>query len=232
MSSIPDTLEQLVYEVLQGDLSSNPYLQPHAIASKDKALKTNAQKIIPAINELLKRVGVCEETMQGFTTEVDKKITEELTQRLNQLAGELQTKLEASYKEEMDARIEALEEALTLSMKEQISEQVKQFASGNEESGESMRKVLVESVYLSPGEKVTLENIKASELFPENIICYCYGTLQMQPFYNCWNSTRHNGVDTSTPAEPIHVRGESDESVTIKNVTSSNGVKLYIYKYV
>ena len=81
MSSIPETLEQLIYEVLQGDLSQNPYLQPHVIASKDKSLKTQAKKIIPAINELLKRVGVCEETMQGFTSEVDKKITEELRTR-------------------------------------------------------------------------------------------------------------------------------------------------------
>ena len=113
MSEIPNTLEQLVYEVLQGDLSQNPLLQPHVIASKDKSLKTQAKKIIPAINELLKTVCVCEETMQGFTTEVDKKITEELTQQLAELSDGLQKKLEASYKEEIEKRFEALEKVVT-----------------------------------------------------------------------------------------------------------------------
>lgn len=235
MSEIPSTLEQLTYEILQGDLSQNPYLQPHLIASKDKALKTQAKKIIPAINELLKRIGICEETMQGFTAEVDKKITEELTEQLNKLAKDLQTKLEASYKEEIEKRFEALEKTVNESMAEKVQVQVQNAVNASQSidqggSGD-MKKVLVEKVTLAAKESVTLKNICASELFPENIICYCYGSLQIQPFYNCWDSARHNGISISTPAEPINVHMNKDESVTITNTASSNGIQLYIYKY-
>lgn len=69
MSELPTTLEEMQRDILQGDLASNPYLQSSVIASRDKELKTDAKKMIPAINELLKKIAVCMQTVNIFTAE-------------------------------------------------------------------------------------------------------------------------------------------------------------------
>ena len=59
MSDLPTTLAEMQRDILQGDLSLNSYLQPSPIASRDKELKTDNKKMIPAVNELLKKINVC-----------------------------------------------------------------------------------------------------------------------------------------------------------------------------
>lgn len=230
MSNIPDNLEQLVYEVLQGDLSQNPYLQPHVIASKDKSLKTQAQKVIPAINELLKRMVVCEETMQGFTTEIDKKVTEVLEQRLNQLAGELETKLEASYKEELEAKLEGLQSAiatnLTVQVKEVVNEQLSN-STGQGGSGD-MKKVLVEKVPVPKGKSITITSITQEELFPENIVVY--------QGINLLTSGTQQTVGTSSSAYglsfmPLAVTADEKGVITLQNRNTRSDLTVLIFKY-
>lgn len=231
MSNIPDNLEQLVYEVLQGDLSQNPYLQPHVIASKDKSLKTQAQKVIPAINELLKRMVVCEETMQGFTTEVDKKITEELTQQLAALESSLQEKLEASYKEEIEKRFEALEKAVAKNMSQQVKDQVQNIINQSQiqGSGGDMKKVLVEKVFVPKGKTVTITSIKQEELFPENIVVY--------QGINLLTSGTQQTVGTSSSAYglsfmPLAVTADEKGVITLQNRNTQSDLTVLIFKYV
>lgn len=230
MSNIPDNLEQLVYEVLQGDLSQNPYLQPHVIASKDKSLKTQAQKVIPAINELLKRMVVCEETMQGFTTEVDKKITEELTQQLAALESSLKEKLEASYKEEIEKRFEALEKAVAKSMSQQVQDQVQNIINQSQiqGSGGDMKKVLVEKVFVPKGKTVTITSITQEELFPENIVVYQGATLLTS---GTQQTIGGSGSVYTVTCAPLHVSVTEDGGIRLYDRNTQSDLTVLIYKY-
>lgn len=232
MSSIPETLEQLIYEVLQGDLSQNPYLQPHVIASKDKSLKTQAKKIIPAINELLKRVGVCEETMQGFTSEVDKKITEELTQQLVALESSLQEKLEASYKEEIEKRFEALEKTVAENMSQQIQDQVQNVINASQSKGQGgsgdMKKTLVEKVIVPKGETVVIHSITQEELFPENIVVYQGATLLTS---GTQQTIGGSGSVYTVTCAPLHVSVTEDGGIRLYDRNTQSDLTVLIYKY-
>lgn len=256
MSDLATTLEQMQYDILQGDLSGNPYLQPNSIKSKDKELKTNAKKIIPAINELLKRLDVCETTVDGFTTEVDTKLSdfektlantltsafrEEMATTLEAMEAALTQKLEASYKAEMKERIKVLEEEIlshqTTNINTAVEEQLEALIAageiGNGEGGSNMKKVLAEKVTIAQGDSVTLQNITQDELFPENIIVYLADTLIEQPFYNLWSDTRHNQLSWSTSAEPCEIKSDANGQITIKNTASSisQTATVLIYKY-
>lgn len=232
MSEIPNTLEQLVYEVLQGDLSQNPLLQPHVIASKDKSLKTQAKKIIPAINELLKRVCVCEETMQGFTTEVDKKITEELTQQLAELSDGLQKKLEASYKEEIEKRFEALEKVVTKNMAQQVQDQVQNVINASQSTGQGgsgdMKKVLVEKVVVPKGKSVVIHSITQEELFPENIIVYQGATLLTS---GTQQTIGGSGSIYTVTCAPLHVSVAEDGGIRLYDRNTESDLTVLIFKY-
>ena len=74
MSKVPSTLEEVQYEVLQGDLTINPKLQPSPIPAKDKELKTTAKKIIPAINELVKLVATCKQSVDTYSSQIEDKV--------------------------------------------------------------------------------------------------------------------------------------------------------------
>lgn len=79
--TLPTTLEDMQYEILQGDLTLNPRLQKSAIPAKDKELKTTAKKIIPAINELLKLLDTCKQSVDTYSNQIEEKVksvTEEL----------------------------------------------------------------------------------------------------------------------------------------------------------
>lgn len=249
------TLEQMQYDILQGDLSGNPLLQPNSIKSKDKELKTNAKKVIPAINELLKRLEVCETTVDGFTTEVDIKLSdfektlantltetfrEEMATTLEAMEAALTEKLEASYKAEIEERIKVLEEEILshqiTNINAAVEEKVNALIAAGEigsGGGSNMKKVLAEKVTIAQGDSVTLQNITQDELFPENIIVYLADTLIEQPFYNLWDSTRHNQLSWSTSAEPCEIKSDANGQITIKNTASSisQTATVLIYKY-
>ena len=135
MSDLPTTLEEMQRDILQGDLAGNLYLQPSPIASRDKELKTDSKKIIPAINEILKKITVCMETVNIFTTEfnaendelydeiiqVGNVVTEQLlsaqaeTEELGRQIIELQDNVESQNKKiaELNNDITLISDSLT-----------------------------------------------------------------------------------------------------------------------
>ena len=110
-------LYELQRDILQYDLSKNPYLQPNNILSLDKELKTESKKIIPAINEILKLVNTFTLGIQNFMEEVDGKFIDidnsisELENKIkNTVSAEDMVKIEEQYnscnKEITDAKNE------------------------------------------------------------------------------------------------------------------------------
>lgn len=74
MSDLPNTLEEMQRDILQGDLKNNPYLQGSTIPTRDKELKTKAKKIIPAINELLKMINTFSDSINDFMDNVNSEV--------------------------------------------------------------------------------------------------------------------------------------------------------------
>lgn len=104
MSSLPSTLEEMQYEVLQGDLTANPKLQPSPIPAKDKELKTTAKKIIPAINELVKLVATCKQSVDTYAGQIEEKV--------NSYGEVLGNTLKKEQLEAIESKVAEVEEAL------------------------------------------------------------------------------------------------------------------------
>lgn len=104
MSSLPSTLEEMQYEVLQGDLTANPKLQPSSIPAKDKELKTTAKKIIPAINELVKLVATCKQSVDTYAVQIEDKV--------NSYGEVLGNTLKKEQLEAIESKVAEVEEAL------------------------------------------------------------------------------------------------------------------------
>lgn len=90
MSELPVTLEEMQRDILQYDLSNNPYLQGSVIPARDKELKTKAKKIIPAINEILKNVETFTSGVQKFMEDVEKRFN-----ALEDSIAEINSKIES-----------------------------------------------------------------------------------------------------------------------------------------
>lgn len=104
MSKVPGTLEEVQYEVLQGDLTANPKLQPSPIPAKDKELKTTAKKIIPAINELVKLVATCKQSVDTYAMQIEDKV--------NSYGEVLGNTLKKEQLEAIESKVAEVEEAL------------------------------------------------------------------------------------------------------------------------
>lgn len=76
MSNLPSTLEEMQRDILQYDLSKNPYLQGSTIPVLDKELKTKSKKIIPAINELLNMVNTFSSGIETFMKDIQEEVNE------------------------------------------------------------------------------------------------------------------------------------------------------------
>lgn len=143
MSSLPSTLEEVQYEVLQGDLTANPKLQPSPIPAKDKELKTTAKKIIPAINELVKLVATCKQSVDTYAMQIEEKVS---------AYGE---KLSEAIKEE---QLKTLEEKLV-----SLDETVKGLVS---EASEALKadyaNVMEEKIKVLEGQIQALENVESA----------------------------------------------------------------------
>ena len=89
MANLPDTLEAMQRDILHYDLSLNPYLQKSSIPAKDKELKTNAKRIIPAINELLRLLNTFSAGIQNFMQDTQESINNMLDQ-IEQMSNEIE----------------------------------------------------------------------------------------------------------------------------------------------
>lgn len=105
MTALAETLEEVQVQILQGDLSKNPKLQPSPIPSKDKELKTTAKKIIPAINELLKHINVLDNTVADYSTKVqtlvdaaEASLMQAIAERVVEIEGDMDIKIDEGLK--------------------------------------------------------------------------------------------------------------------------------------
>lgn len=173
-SALPTTLEEMQYEILQGDLSQNPKLQSSNIPAKDKELKTQAKKIIPAINELLKTITTCKQSVESYSTRIEEQVSaavssmeqtvkQEQLEVINQSLATMQSQLgeqvsalsdtlKQEYATEVNERFQSLEEQISTIIAEQVAEQLAGAGSGTGTGagGEVMKKKFHSKVTVSP----------------------------------------------------------------------------------
>ena len=177
-NALPTTLEEMQYEILQGDLSQNPKLQSSNIPAKDKELKTQAKKIIPAINELLKTITTCKQSVESYSTRIEEQVSaavssmeqtvkQEQLEVINQSLATMQSQLgeqvsalsdtlKQEYATEVDERFQALEERMSTLIAEQVAEQLAGAGSGTGAGtetgagGEVMRKRFHSKITVTP----------------------------------------------------------------------------------
>lgn len=246
MSDLPLTLEEMQAKILLSDLSSNPYFTESVIPSKNKGLNTNSKKIVGAINEILKRVIVCEKTMAGFTDEVDDRLKlfqgqleqtlaesfqQQVNTKLAEIEESLQHKLEESYRKEIEQRLNAIEEKLSIANAQAISEQIDALKDQLSKGDEGMKRVLVEKVVLPKARVSTpstaiLTSITQEELFAENIVIYQDGYLLFDGVKTVQSSSSIYEVDFM----PLSVRA-IQEGIKLQNHNSNHELTVFIYKY-
>lgn len=168
MSVVLNTLEEVQYQVLQGDLTLNPKLQPSSIPAKDKELKTVAKKVIPAINELVKLVAVCKQSVDSYSSKIEEKVNafgsalgetlkQEQLDHLNtqieviekdtkQALEAISQSLSSEYGLEMDKRVQELEAQMDSIIASKVLESVKDLSlegigTGTGAGGTSMKRV-------------------------------------------------------------------------------------------
>lgn len=169
-SALPTTLEEMQYEILQGDLSLNPKLQSSTIPAKDKELKTQAKKIIPAINELLKTITTCKQSVETYSTRIEEQVSaavssmeetvkQEQLEVINQSLATMQSQLgeqvtalsdtlKQEYATEVNQRFQALEEQMSTIIAEQVAQQLA--GAGTGAGGEVMKKKFHSKVTVAP----------------------------------------------------------------------------------
>lgn len=222
MSELPSTLELMQRDILQYDLSNNPYLQGSVIPSKDKELKTNAKMIIPAINELLKIINSFTGGMQTFMEEVKNKINNidnaivDLNKKIN-LIDNSNTDLSEIIKNYNSCSKDIEELKLDIS----IMKKVCKCYNDNEDNGEDIMK-FNSKIKLTANEAKEIP-LKATSLanFQDQIVIYAYdeGTQK----YKLVNmefkmQTASNTIyKFSTSPVEIRVDYETDELTLVNN---------------
>ncbi len=166
MSKVPDTLEEVQYEVLQGDLTANPKLQPSPIPAKDKELKTTAKKIIPAINELVKLIATCKQSVDTYSDQIEEKVNaygEKLSEAIKEeqlkaleeklasldetvkvLVSDASEALKVDYANAIEQKMKALEEQI----KKQIEEAGESQGTGTGTGGNELKREFISSAEL------------------------------------------------------------------------------------
>ncbi|MCR4944266.1 MAG: hypothetical protein K5986_07405 [Clostridium sp.] len=233
MSELPVTLEEMQRDILQGDLSENPYLQQSIIPTLDKELKTKAKRIIPAINELLKLLNTLSEGVDGYVRDIHSEIDElrkdmkeikSSIDNLKDLGAESNTRIN-----DLDSKYnECLEKAAEIELDIKSMKNMYSMEEGKEDIME-----LKSKVKLQKGESKELD-IKAEELYDpkKQIKIYAYDEQSKKYKYIDYEFT----VNTSPrsvyefevwPLE-IQIEGEGNK-VTLVNKSNWNIICL-IYK--
>ena len=255
--SLPNTLDDMQLQILHEDLADNPYLQPHAIAGKDKELKTNSKKIIPAINELLKNLTVVNQTMQGFTDEVNQSIDavsvelkayidkglEDTVNKNTEEIGTLKQLMEEYMNHSLSEKVEQLEtsftekmESMQLTYDQRLSELEERIANLNNSSsgagGEEVRKVFHSKITIAAGRTVTLP-FKASEFHPlEQMEVYSNGSSSATTasyLIPLVFSNTSNSAHYYSDIPNILTNVTTDE-VTLSNGQSYGNIIVYLYE--
>ena len=242
MSSLPTNLEDMQYEILQGDLTENPRLQASPFPAKDKELKTTAKKIIPAINELLKTIIVCKQSVETYSNRVEEQVAEvvngmqevlkqeqmeEITQqmtateeKLSAVMEELEITLKEQYAVETEEKFKALEEKMNELIAIKMQEQV---GSGTGTSGEGavLKKKFLSKVSVERGASATAP-FKFTELqdVEQQIMATGYSAasktyIKINPLFTLKSSST-SVYQTYTYPIDMRVDAETDE-ITLVN---------------
>lgn len=254
MSSLPTNLEDMQYEILQGDLTENPKLQASSIPSKDKELKTTAKKIIPSINELLKTIIVCKQSVETYSNRVEEQVAEvvgdmeevlkkeqmeEITgqmaateEKLKAVIEELEITLKEQYAVETEERFKILEEKMNELVESKVQEQISN-GTGTSGEGVALKKKFLSKVSVEKGAS-TIAPFKFTELqdVEQQIMATGYSAasktyIKINPLFTLKSSST-SVYQTYTYPIDMRVDTETDE-ITLVN-KGDYALNLYFFE--
>ena len=226
MSNLPLTLEEMQYQILQGDLSDNPKLQSSSIPALDRELKTKAKKIIPAINEILKVIENCKKTVELYSGQVEEKISSMRT--------ELENTLKLEYAKDIEERFNSLgaqiEQYITAQLKEQ---QTTGTGAGAGTGAEKMKRQFLKKVQVPIDSQIAtgLKMTEIQDLEKQIVVTGYVQKTKMNTLLNPPIMTDYeNACPYSTTSYPVDVRVNPDtDEITIAN-TGKNDLTVYLYE--
>lgn len=227
MSNLPLTLEEMQYEILQGDLSDNPKLQANSIPALDKELKTKAKKIIPAINEILKVIENCKKTVELYSSQVEEKISS--------MGTELENTLKLEYAKDIEERFNSLEGQIEQYITEQLKEQTTGAGTGagTGTGAEKMKRQFLKKVQVPIGSQIAtgLKMTEIQDLEKQIVVTGYVQKTKMNTLLNPPIMTDYeNACPYSTTSYPADIRINPDtDEITIAN-TGKNDLIVYLYE--
>lgn len=226
MSNLPLTLEEMQYEILQGDLSDNPKLQASSIPALDRELKTKAKKVIPAINEILKVIENCKKTVELYSGQVEEKISSMRT--------ELENTLKLEYAKDIEERFNSLgaqiEQYITAQLKEQ---QTTGTGAGAGTGAEKMKRQFLKKVQVPIGSQIAtgLKMTEIQDLEKQIVVTGYVQKTKMNTLLMPQATTDYeNACAYSTTSYPADIRINPDTDEIIVANMGKNDFIVYLYE--
>ena len=226
MSNLPLTLEEMQYEILQGDLSDNPKLQANSIPALDRELKTKAKKVIPAINEILKVIENCKKTVELYSGQVEEKISSMRT--------ELENTLKLEYAKDIEERFNSLgaqiEQYITAQLKEQ---QTTGTGAGAGTGAEKMKRQFLKKVQVPIGSQIAtgLKMTEIQDLEKQIVVTGYVQKTKMNTLLMPQATTDYeNACAYSTTSYPADIRINPDTDEIIVANMGKNDFIVYLYE--
>ena len=226
MSNLPLTLEEMQYEILQGDLSENPKLQSSSIPALDRELKTKAKKIIPAINEVLKVIENCKKTVELYSGQVEEK--------MNSMRTELENTLKLEYAKDIEERFNSLgaqiEQYITAQLKEQ---QTTGAGTGAGTGAEKMKRQFLKKVQVPIGSQIAtgLKMTEIQDLEKQIVVTGYVQKTKMNTLLMPQATTDYeNACAYSTTSYPADIRINPDTDEIIVANMGKNDFIVYLYE--
>ena len=227
MSNLPLTLEEMQYEILQGDLSDNPKLQANSIPALDRELKTKAKKIIPAINEILKVIENCKKTVELYSGQVEEKISSMRT--------ELENTLKLEYAKDIEERFNSLgaqiEQYITAQLKEQTTGAGAGTGTGT--GAEKMKRQFLKKVQVPIGSQIAtgLKMTEIQDLEKQIVVTGYVQKTKMNTLLMPQATTDYeNACAYSTTSYPADIRINPDTDEIIVANMGKNDFIVYLYE--
>ena len=226
MSNLPLTLEEMQYEILQGDLSDNPKLQANSIPALDRELKTKAKKVIPAINEILKVIENCKKTVELYSGQVEEKISSMRT--------ELENTLKLEYAKDIEERFNSLgaqiEQYITAQLKEQ---QTTGTGAGAGTGAEKMKRQFLKKVQVPIDSQIAtgLKMTEIQDLEKQIVVTGYVQKTKMNTLLMPQATTDYeNACAYSTTSYPADIRINPDTDEIIVANMGKNDFIVYLYE--
>lgn len=234
MSNLPLTLEEMQYEILQGDLSDNPKLQASSIPALDRELKTKAKKVIPAINEILKVIENCKKTVELYSGQVEEK--------MNSMRTELENTLKLEYAKDIEERFNSLgaqiEQYITAQLKEQQTTGTGAgtgagTGTGTGTGAEKMKRQFLKKVQVPIGSQIAtgLKMTEIQDLEKQIVVTGYVQKTKMNTLLMPQATTDYeNACAYSTTSYPADIRINPDTDEIIVANMGKNDFIVYLYE--